>query len=355
MRGPFALGLRFDADTTTALVRDEDACRAFAGELADLDLVPVTANAFVAGVFHGSPLKEKVYAPTWEDPARVRYTLETAQVLLRLSSGETRPTISTAPGSWRAWVQGRAPEADAACAANLAETARGLRDLAQQTGRHVALGLEPEPGCTIQTVDDAVRFFTGPLADALAGDADARSHLGICYDVCHQAVMHEDVAEGLARLAAAGIDVVKLQASVALEAPDPSDGAQRDALAAFDEAVYLHQVATRDARGMLHLVPDLPDALGAGGGPWAGRSPWRVHFHVPVYRDALVGGLRTTRPALDAALGALVRAGRVPPIEVETYTWDVLPAAERREGLVAALARELAYVRARLEEETVTR
>jgi sugar phosphate isomerase/epimerase len=343
--GPFGLGLRFDGRTVRRLAAEADALTRMRDLLREHDLVPFTANGFVVGSFHGEPVKERVYAPDWQDLERLRYTEALAVVMSRLSRPGDRVSLSTAPGSWRAWGWGR--DVDAACAKLLVRAAGHLKRLGEETGVDLALGLEPEPRCTIETTHEAIAFFQGALRRAAGDDASVLAPLGVCFDVCHQAVMHEDVVESLALLGAARIPVVKVQASCALELSDPADDAGRRALAAFDEPVYLHQVGARDTGGALRVADDLPAALDLPSG-WSSTGPWRVHFHVPVFRKEAVPPLRTTRPELDRALAAVARGHVTPHLEIETYTWDVLPAAERRAGsgsdLVEALRREYAHV-----------
>ncbi|MFV1960123.1 MAG: metabolite traffic protein EboE, partial [Planctomycetota bacterium] len=314
------------------------------------DLVPFTGNAFVVGAFHGRPVKEAVYRPTWAEDERVDHTLAFAALMDDLAPPGERLTLSTAPGGWRAWGSGS--EVENAVARGLARAARGLVGLEEETGRSVGLALEPEPGCLIDTTDGVIDFFEGPLARALGGDERARAHLGLCYDVCHQAVMHEDLDAGWDALEAAGIEVMKVQASSALEVADPRLASAREALCAFDEPVYLHQVGAPDDSGLVHLAPDLGAAL-AEPSTWQTRRPWRVHFHVPVFRAEAAGGLATTRPFLEHALSRLARGDVTRHLEIETYSFDVLPEAERRAGsgsdLVGALAREYEYVLSVLE------
>jgi sugar phosphate isomerase/epimerase len=346
-RGPFGVALRLDAEGVEVLERDERRLHALRALLAEHDLVPFTANGFVLGRFHGAGVKERVYAPTWREAAREDYTVRLAGVLAYLRGPGELVSISTAPGSWRAWE----PDLDRSrrdAAVRLVRTARRLRELEHRTGTRVILGLEPEPGCTLETTDDALAFFAGPLAAALGTDLSARRHLGVCLDTCHQAVMFEEPAEALERLLSAGVPVVKVQASAALVLPDASDSDGRAALAAFHEATWLHQTTVRSAAGRVALLPDLPLALAERAAPWSAPGAWRTHFHVPVFRATSVPPLLTTQPELDRALARLARGGVTQHLEVETYTWEGLPEVERRAGsgfdLVEALARELEHV-----------
>jgi hypothetical protein len=240
-------------------------------------------------------------------------------------------TISTLPLAWRtAWDE----QAVAATRANLERLGAALASLADETGVRVRVGLEPEPGCVVET--------TGQAAAALR-DVD-RDWVGVCVDACHLAVQFEE-AGAVDALADGGVPVVKAQVSSALRMPEPRSEAAAETLAAYAEPKFLHQ--TRERRnGSVAGVDDLDEAL-EGGLP--GEAEWRIHFHVPVH----AGGEQTTQRELEQTLAALV-GGPVPRtrhLEVETYTWTVLPPDRRPAddaGLVDALARELAWTRDRL-------
>lgn len=347
LNGPMGLALRLDAAGARALADDERRLFALRDRLRALDLVPFTGNGFVLGRFHGPGVKDSVYRPSWREAEREEATLAMAEVLAVLRGPGETVSLSTAPGSWRGW--GEEPDEVArGCAYRLVRTARRLRELEHRTGTRVLLGLEPEPRTTIETIAEARTFFAGPLREAFGRDAAALHHVGVCYDVCHQAVLFEDVEATLQALTSAGIPVVKLQASCALEAPDGTDPAARRALAGFAEPTWLHQTACRDARGRVHVTTDLGEALAASTRPWTERGTWRTHFHVPVFRPEAVAPLKTTQPDLDRALARVAGGGLTQHLEIETYSWDALPEAERHAGsgfsLVEALAREVEHV-----------
>ena len=69
---------------------------------------------------------------------------------------------------------------------------------------------------------------------------------------------------------------------------------------------------------------------------------WRVHFHVPVFLDR-AGVFGSTQDAIPATLDALRSELAAHHLEVETYTWDVLP-ADLRLPMVESIARELEWV-----------
>jgi len=232
-----------------------------------------------------------------------------------------------------------------------------LAGIAARTGQTIALALEPEPYCYLETVEETVAFFKERLFDrggiarlaALTGLASAaaeaamRRHIGVCYDVCHAAVEFEDPQASIARLRAEGILIGKLQLSSALKVAG-LDAASARHLAAFAEPVYLHQ-AVEKSNGTLRRFLDLPQALAANGA--AAGAELRVHFHVPVFLEQMAH-FGTTQAFL-AEILALHRADPISRhLEVETYTWDVLPASYRSADLSSAIARELNWVKAQL-------
>jgi sugar phosphate isomerase/epimerase len=309
------------------------ALRRLSDGLARAGVEVVTLNGFPYGGFHAPVVKHAVYRPDWATTQRLDYTLGLARVLARLLPDDVAEgSISTLPLGWRdGWTE-RADEARA----NLERLAEGLRAVAGETGRCIRVGLEPEPGCTVET--------SAQLAEAIAGVAP--DVLGACLDACHLAVQFEDPAKAVQRVHDGGLSVVKAQLSSALRASDPQ--AARAELAAFVEPRFLHQTRERtdelDGQPPVIGVDDLDEALD-GGLPGAGE--WHVHFHVPVH----VAAPTTTQDHLRRAITALVAAPATRHLEVETYTWGVLPPAERPvddAGLVEGLAKELRWTRERL-------
>ncbi|TDD53786.1 xylose isomerase [Nonomuraea terrae] len=313
------VGLWLPQRAAAELLARRDDLAALREQLTALGLEVVTLNGFPYRGFHDEVVKYRVYQPDWAEAERLRYTLGLAEILAALLPDDvTEGTISTLPLAWRTgWTADKA----AAVMANVDAAAQGLRALTARTGKVIRLGFEPEPGCLIETT---------PQAGPLLGDVD-HDYLGLCLDACHMAVGFEEPGAG----ARTGLPIVKLQASCALEAPP---GAQR-ALAAFDEPRFLHQ--TRSAGG---FTDDLGEAL-AGGLP--ADESWRVHFHVPLHADP-PAPLTTSAPYLDGLLRTLL-GGAAPltrHVEVETYTWAVLPDAPP--DLAAGIAAELDWMRGRL-------
>jgi hypothetical protein len=100
-------------------------------------------------------------------------------------------------------------------------------ELERRDRRTIALSIEPEPCCFLETIEETVRYSSAPSlrqrpwrgwrwpAGSERARGGARRHLGVCYDVCHAAVEFEDPRQPR-RLDEAGIPVTKLQLSSAL-------------------------------------------------------------------------------------------------------------------------------------------
>jgi hypothetical protein len=316
---PFPIGLRLSARAAAEL---EPELGGFADWLAAHGMYVYTINGFPHGAFHGTRVKEDVYRPDWLEDARLAYTDRLARILAALLPAGVTGSVSTVPGAYKPRAPGER-EAEA-MVARLRRHAEVLSELHATTGKRIMLALEPEPFCVMETIAETTAFFARL-------DAATRAVVGVCFDACHMAVEWEDPGAALAALDAAGIAIPKVQVSAGLEVRPDAD---RAALRRFADDVYLHQVIADDGRRWV----DLPDAL-ADAGP---ASTWRVHFHVPIFREAL-GPFRSTQPYLRELLPMLAGRAAPPHLEVETYTWDVLPEEHRREDVADAIARELTW------------
>lgn len=293
-----------------------------------------TINAFPYGGFHNEVVKLDVYKPTWAERQRLEYTLDCAEVLAALLPEGTAGSISTLPLAWREpWTQDDDDDATSA----FAELSSRLRDLRERTGKTVRVAVEPEPGCVLDTVADVV----GWLGARIKRGVDPE-FVGLCVDTCHLAVSFADPAAAVKEIDAAGLRIVKVQASAALHVTDPSDPAAREALAGFVEPRYLHQVRESQPDD---IVPadDLAEALS----DLPGEGPWRVHFHIPLHHVP-AAPLETTVDVLRrtvAEVGQLPYASEV-HLDIETYTWSVLPGASV--GITDGIAAEIAWAESNL-------
>lgn len=352
---PFGVGLRLSALAARTL-REPGRLEAFKDFLASHELYVFTLNGFPYGPFHGQPVKAAVYHPDWTQTERGRYTSDLSELLGALLPPGMAGSISTVPGGFKRDV--REPEQVQQIAQMLLAQTLELHRVLERTGSEITLALEPEPCCLLETTSETLDFFERELlsrqaltwmaARAQVGSSTAESiirrHLGVCLDTCHAAIEFEDADQTLDRLDAAGVRIAKVQLSAGLRLPSPSPEALR-ALRAYDEPVYLHQVVARASGGELLRFEDLPQAMA---NPAAQRAEeWRVHFHVPLY-DTELGLFTNTQGFLGRVLDRHRRQAVTAQLEVETYTWDVLPLAQRTDGVVASIARELDWVTDRL-------
>lgn len=333
-RDRIGLGLWLAKDAAHALDCDPSALRDLRTELDRRGLEVVTLNGFPYEGFGAEQVKYRVYKPDWADPERLDHTTALARVLAGLLPDDvTQGSISTLPLAWRTACDDDRAETARTALRNLAERLDALQEL---TGRDIRVGLEPEPGCIVETTADAIAPLT----------AVGHDRIGICVDTCHLATSFEDPLTALDALAEARVPIVKSQLSAALHAEHPHLSEVREALAAFDEPRFLHQTRTATAAG-LRGTDDLGEALAGDALPDA--SPWRAHFHVPLHA-APAAPLTSTIPVLKAALTRLV-GGPHPltaHLEVETYTWQALPAELRpraRSRLADGIAAELTLAR----------
>jgi Xylose isomerase-like TIM barrel len=305
---PFGIGLRLSGAESSELLSGTRLAD-FRAWLDAEGLYVFTLNGFPHGTFHGQAVKADVHAPDWRTEERVAYTLRLAEILEALLPDGIAGTISTNPLSYKPWLD---EEGWAQATRNMVRAGDELR------GTRIDLAIEPEADGALATIDELLAWWP----DAL----DAT----VCFDACHSAVAFEEPEEALGALEAAGIRVGKAQLSAALRLPVIA----RAELERFADPIYLHQVTQRSADGSLHTWPDLPEALdGYGGG-----EEWRVHFHVPIFVERY-GKLESTQDHLRRCIERVDTAH----LEIETYTWDVLP-ADLKASSVDSIAREYEWV-----------
>jgi hypothetical protein len=359
---PFAIGLRLSHRAAREL-SEPGTLLAFQRWLAQKDCYVFTINGFPYGQFHGTRVKEQVYLPDWTSPERLAYTNLLFELLSKLLPAGVEGSVSTLPGSFKGFHL----HADAlkAIRQNLWYCVEHIAHLAEQTGRKLHLGLEPEPLCLLESSSETIHFFDRLRAEH-PRDPRVAEHLGVNYDTCHFAVNFEEPRNALLCLHHHGIKISKIHLSSALKVQPTL--AARQALAAFAEDVYFHQVVVRDPAGNRKIYYDLPDALAdpeAGGQtpeagsqtpdpgsqmPDANLPEWRIHFHVPLHAPAAPPLDNTT----DHLLGVLdllgENSGLCSHLEMETYTWEVLPPELKSRNVVEQLAAEYAWTLPQLAE-----
>ncbi len=349
---PFGIGLRLSASAAARLAQPT-VLAAFREFLAAHQLYVFTINGFPHGTFHGTAVKEQVYRPDWLEDERLTYTdlLSTLLASLLPDDSDVEGSVSTVPGCFS--TRGDMTSVGPAIAERLFRHAVTLHRLREHTGKIVSVALEPEPACVLETTADAVRFFSNHVFSpagiaafarltglgATEAEDSLRLHLGVCLDACHAAVEFENPEESIRLLQGAGIRIAKIQVSAGLQV-DPRSVGARAALERFAEGVYLHQTVVRRGANLTRFV-DLPEALAACDKAAPGDE-WRVHFHVPLFRETF-GPLRNSAQFLRALLSMQATESLSRHLEVETYTWDVLPEEFRAEPIDDAIARELRW------------
>ena len=353
---PFGVSLRLSADSVATLWADTGEREKFAAFLAEESLYVYTVNAFPYGPFKNRIVKEQVYEPDWAAEERVVYTTRVADLLAELSPPEVEPSIQTAPLAFQGNVAG--DDYVATLTTNVLRVVAHLARLEARTGRRVKLALEPEPACYLETTDDTVAYFREHLYTAAAARqlaalsglpvAEAhvaiRRYLGLVFDIGHQSVGFEDIPASLEKLVAEGIPIYKLQAAAALWIPEVTSETVAE-LERYAGTIYLSQTAER-RDGRITRFLNIEDAVAA----WRadpGPREWRTHFHVPVFLDDL-GPFRTTRFAVEQALAVHRATPLSTHLEIETYTWDVLPEHLKQGDITDYVVRELEFVRDQL-------
>lgn len=352
VEGKFGVSLRISGDSQKTLSESAEARSDLKKFLDDEGLYVFTINAFPFGPFKGQRVMERVYEPDWTTNQRVEYTKSIADILVEITDPDTSPSIQTAPLAFAPNVSD--DNYIARFTTSVFEVLAHLYHLEARTGRRVKLSIEPEPACYLETTDETVAFFkermyapTGvaelaniaqiPLSEA---EGAIKRYLGIVFDIGHQSVGFEDIPQSLKKLVNAGIPIFKLQEAAALWVESLSLDIVPE-LRRFTDTIYLSQTSLKTADGIVKYL-NLGEALDAY---VANPVPteMRTHFHVPVFLEE-IGPFKTTRFAVQQALAMHRKQPLSDHLEIETYTWDVLPAELKTGDIVDYVSRELEFV-----------
>lgn len=350
---PFAVSLRISSASAKHLTDNPDERRALVEFLDQEGLYVYTVNAFPYGPFKGEIVMEKVYEPDWTTDARVEYTNSVADILAEITPTTVNPSIQTAPLAFARNVV--SDEYVNAFTKNVFRVVKHLIELEARTGRRIKLAIEPEPACYLETTDETVAWFTDRIYSrrgiaelaAVAGialseaEGAARRYLGIVFDIGHQSVGFENITDSLTKLVDAGIPIFKLQEAASLWVEDLTLDKVHE-LRRFTDTIYLSQTSLKQS-GQITKFLNLGEALDAfESNPI--KTEMRTHFHVPVFLEEL-GPFRTTRFGVQEALKMHRATPLSDHLEIETYTWDVLPAELKTGDIVDYVSRELEFVR----------
>lgn len=356
---PFGIGLRLSDIASKDLMRGDN-LQLFKDWLKNNACYVFTFNGFPFGGFHHQSVKDRVHQPDWTTEARLDYTLHLFYILAELLPQQAEGGISTSPLSYKYWpvVQENKHEVLKEATRNMIKVAERLFRINRDSNKLLHLDIEPEPDGLLENTREVIDWFNDWLIpqgkiylkkqlDLSEEEAEhcLKNHIRICYDVCHFAIVYEKPEEVFSLLEAEGIKIGKIQISAALKANLPGEINDREwvktALTPFVESTYLHQVVEKDIEGQLTHFRDLPQALEKLNNPVA--KEWRTHFHVPVFLDSY-GRLESTQEDILKVLDYLKREKITNHLEVETYTWEVLPKDIQLE-LKDSIVRELQWVK----------
>lgn len=360
---PFGIGLRL-SNTASLELSKEPALNAFKAWLKEHDCYVFTMNGFPYGGFHHTVVKDQVHTPDWTTPERVAYTMRLFRILAALLPDGVEGGISTSPLSYKLWHVRCETERDAImenATLNMLQVVQQLVSIHHSGGPFMHLDVEPEPDGMLENSAEYIRWFFDyllPAAIPMLVDKfgfteeeaaeKVKAHIQLCYDVCHFALVYESPAAVLDTMRQYGLRIGKLQISAALKAILPEGNIEREAIVnafrTFNEPTYLHQVIARTATGYLHY-PDLPQAISDADN--VAVKEWRSHFHVPVFIDQY-GLLSSTQTDIREVLQLQVKQPFTPHLEIETYTWDVLP-ADLKLPMDQSVSREMEWVLQQLE------
>lgn len=343
----FPVELRFSQRMVEELRAQPAAVVELRDLLRDEGLRLVALNAFVPVSFHQPNLKERVYLPTWhESDERLRYTCDCADLLAALAPPEVKePTLSVPAGALKRDFADT-PGLHEQTAAALHRCAQHCAELERRTGRRVTVGLEPEAGLAYERTSEVIEFFT-KFRPALDGESGSGRYLGVNFDICHQLVEFEDLAQSVAALQAAGIQIAKIHISNCIEiekpliAPELLEALRRR----YAESKFLHQTCGVDAAGQpVYFSLDLPPVLtpdGLRAMAHAGVERLRTHYHMPLLPG---GAMPTTLAEVEAFVRRFAKAQPKVPLVIETYTWLELTAGSGAADLVPGIAEEIHHV-----------
>lgn len=347
---PMGMGLRLSNAASLELINGEK-LEVFKLWLEAQNAYVFTLNGFPYGDFHHTVVKDAVHHPDWTTVERYDYTVRLIDILAQLINEGMEGGISTSPLSYRHWFTST-EDLDIATIKATHQIMRivgYLVHLNRKTGQVIHLDLEPEPDGLIETGQEYITWYQdhllrlgGPYLVSEFGISSEeaasliKKHLRLCYDVCHFSIGFEDHEQVLDQLQAQGLQVGKIQISAALKAKTDEHCSRqeiKETLALFDEPTYLHQVVARGAEGQLKRYPDLKHALDEIENP--NFKEWRAHFHVPISASHF-GHLYSTQEDILTVLKIQKRLAFTNHLEVETYTWEVLP-----EGLKIPIAQSI--------------
>lgn len=357
------MGLRLSNEASIELIKKKNLSE-FKKWLKDHDAYVFTMNGFPYGGFHRIIVKDQVHTPDWVTDERVEYSLRLFHILTALIPEGMDGGVSTSPLSYRLWftTQEQTSRARDIATKNIIHIIESLIQIHQSTGKLLHLDIEPEPDGLLETGNEFIEWFENDLLPAgipiiklkmnvssHKAEELIKEHLRLCYDVCHFAIGYEPHQSVISDIERRGIKIGKIQISAALKAEMSASESARKSIRQnfekFNEPVYLHQVIAKTREGKLLRYPDLPEALKEKDNPLV--NEWRAHFHVPIFAEKF-DLLSSTQDEITEVLSLQKKEPFTNHLEVETYTWEVLP-QNLRLPLQDSIIREIEWVKKILE------
>lgn len=337
-----SLGLWFNESSVTEFINSFSGTEEFVNLLVNENLTIMTLNAFPQQQFHGGKVKARVYKPNWSSKERLNYTLSLLSLIEEHPHiFHSRITISTLPLGYKSeWDNKKHKLA----IDHLCILALKLSQLEERTGIHVRVCLEMEPDCVLEKTQDIIDFFYTDLYKNFKNKEYIKSHLGICFDICHQAVMHENIEHSLQSIIESEICIGKIQVSNALRFKEKEAEGVIPLLKPFFNSPYLHQMKIKSYNSLKQEMKHFPDINEAVLSVLTGNGEARVHFHVPIYKDEISTILKTTQQSIIDTIDFFKNSSLCPHLEIETYTWSVFDAKAINQSLNDSLVLELEWL-----------
>jgi len=354
---PFGIGLRLSNIAAEELSKKETLDN-FKTWLKEHQLYVYTMNGFPFGSFHGEVIKDQVHAPDWTHISRKNYTKQLFDILGELLPESLTGGISTSAISYKFGYNNSSELEKAktqACSA-IIDVVIHLMDIKSKTGKTLHLDIEPEPDGIIENSNEFVAFYNEflikkgiselqTLKECTRAEAELaiREHVQLCFDICHSAVAFEKTSEVISLMNTHKIKIGKLQLSSALKCHIDGNYTLeelQDHLLAFHEPNYLHQAIIKTKNAEFRKFIDLDVAIEAMQS--ATFQGLRTHYHVPIFL-ADYQKLQSTQDDLIEVLKLWKDNAFTNHLEIETYTWDVLP-DQMQTDITTVVIREMEWV-----------
>nr|YP_010478809.1 hypothetical protein N4K71_pgp085 [Neustupella aerophytica]UVI61114.1 hypothetical protein [Neustupella aerophytica] len=345
---PFGIGLRLSYKAAFELSIPKN-INIFKNWLYQNNCYVTTINGFVYGEFSNTSIKETVYDPDWSTKERYDFNY----ILILISSMLCLPGkeigFSTSPLGYKFGLN--KPDTILKEGSEyLLSLLELLIEIYKTEGKLIHIDFEPEADCILESIDDIVKFFNQISLKIRCRQKMLLSkakkllcrHVRICYDICHQAVQFEDHIKNFDVLNKTKIKIGKIQISSALDIKfcqfEPNFVVNE--LEKFNDNIYLHQAVERKPDGTLSRFRDLPEVIHYIQNMSNSKQDWltwnlegfrnvRLHFHVPIYIQNIISQkyaiFSTTYKDIIAVIEYIKHFPITSCLEIETYTWEVLP------------------------------